>query len=792
MISRRNLFITFSLLQILVLLLSCNPGGALQFVDDGGNLLVRKKIKVICFKSGDLAQPLRNEASGHYVFDVTTDDKGMPEPPLTREDCPYIAALMPVHDEPSGKQNRPSASASAFTIYATSWQPQAPKAVPASGKVLLSEKQALTLFNVVATLEWQPSDGGHFVSELDQGLADASAYLYDLTEGQMAFGAVGIRTGGRGWDAADLRFKAANDYRPSAYIGGIVNRPTPGKMRFVPAEVFLGRYWNGITAEFGPWDSKDASRTITHEWAHYALFLGDEYIKWFDANNDGVFETSASTYCTCAELPLVSGAGTTGVCNGVSESMAASAMAYHYSASEFWYEPVHGAVPSLPSCANTDQLLLHGESDWKTLDSWENILGLPSSQWVNAPGSAIQAGPTDDLVRLLLDVAVIDSPSDPTNSEPEVHLNLAGNATRNIGHPQIYTLHGDDVQHPKRILYQGTSYCKNCTADELGTIKLLEIDKSTRIRAYADRYASAETPGERYTYPGKKGAQPWRTTQTISLVPTTWPASLDISLPCPSNETGFDKLPAHLVSATALHTAPTALLCSPDSARGCYLTGSVTGAGTQWEIDFQAPPGEELPHYGVIRIYAPADGELIRWYQMQGGVGPAHSEGDAPLRDGLVLVDPADDMLAANSRVVIMPAADPKALLPALPEGIEVFGQPFDIDVAIQDKEGPSQCNQPGDHKLSQKMLVTYFYDQRELQRQGIDMDQLVYLKFDRKEGSWREIPSRPAETFSQQDKAKSILSLERQLQEENLPAAAWLTTTPIDQDGIFLVGYRR
>ena len=795
MISRRYLLITLLLPLILVLLLSCTvEPESLQFVDESGPL-ARKTIKVVCFKSENLAQPLRDKASGNYVFDITTDDKGMPDPPLYRDACPYLAALIQVHDEPSGKPNRPSDYASAFTIYATSWQPHAPKAVHASGKVLLSEKQALTLFNVVAALEWQPSDGGGFVSELDKGLAEASAYLYDLTEGQMAFGSVGIRTGGRGWDSADLRFKTANDYRPSAYIGGIVKNPTPGKMRFVPAEVFLGRYWNGITAEFGSWDSKDASRTITHEWAHYALFLGDEYMQWLDVDNDGVFETSVPTYCTCADLPHVSGAGTTGVCNSVSESMAASAMAYHYSASEFWHEPVHGAAAALPSCANTDQILLHGESDWKTLDRWEDILGLPSSQWVNAPGSAIQAGPEDDLVQLLLDVTAIDSPSDPTYSEADVQLKLAGNAgnaTRNIGHPQIYTLHGGDDLHPDRILYQGTSYCKNCAADELGTIKLLEIDKSTRIRAFADRYASAEAPGERYVYPGKKGTQPWRNTGTISLVPTTWPASLDISLPCPDNQTGFDKLQAHLASDTSLNTAPTALLCSPDSALGCYLTGSVTGAGTQWEVDFQAPPGEELPHYGVIRIHASDAGELIRWYQMQGGVGPAHSEGDAPLRDGLVLVDPADDMATANSRVVIMPVADHTVLRSKLPAGIEVFGQPFDVDVAIQDKENPGRCNQSGDHELSQKMLITYFYDQSALKQRGINVNQLVYLKYDREKDGWREIPSLPNEVLSKQDNAESIRLTKLRLQKEGLPDSAWLTTGPINQDGIFLVGYRR
>src|SRR5690606_26555778 len=96
-----------------------------------------------------------------------------------------------------------------------------------------------------------------------------------------------------------LRFLASNDYLPSAYVGGMVEAATVySDTIYAPAAIFLGRHWNGVTASdpvSGAWSQPNAYRTLVHEWAHYALFLYDEYRQL-----DG-----ESVYCTCNGLPQV-------------------------------------------------------------------------------------------------------------------------------------------------------------------------------------------------------------------------------------------------------------------------------------------------------------------------------------------------------------------------------------------------------------------------------------------------------------------------------------------------------
>jgi hypothetical protein len=99
----------------------------------------------------------------------------------------------------------------------------------------------------VASLDWQPAPGNPFLQELRAGLLAASGYLFDVTEGQMAFGELTLHTDGRSWQGADLRFLRANDYRPTAYVGGIVPEP----IQYGPASGTIYKPGRRITAVTG-------------------------------------------------------------------------------------------------------------------------------------------------------------------------------------------------------------------------------------------------------------------------------------------------------------------------------------------------------------------------------------------------------------------------------------------------------------------------------------------------------------------------------------------------------------
>jgi hypothetical protein len=54
----------------------------------------------------------------------------------------------------------------------------------------------------------------------------ASHYLFDLTNGQMAFQQVTIYDNAERWADADIQLTATNTVRPYAYIGGIISSDT--------------------------------------------------------------------------------------------------------------------------------------------------------------------------------------------------------------------------------------------------------------------------------------------------------------------------------------------------------------------------------------------------------------------------------------------------------------------------------------------------------------------------------------------------------------------------------------
>ena len=91
---------------------------------------------------------------------------------------------------------------------------------PAATQVLVVRRnQPLIGFYVLASVEWDADDA--FLNQLLAGFRKASAYLYDLTDGQMLFEAIEIDDNKARWSQADYYIQAVNGYQPNGALGGI-------------------------------------------------------------------------------------------------------------------------------------------------------------------------------------------------------------------------------------------------------------------------------------------------------------------------------------------------------------------------------------------------------------------------------------------------------------------------------------------------------------------------------------------------------------------------------------------
>lgn len=757
---RRSVSHVIGLVSILLLVLAAVVGGrpgstqsdGVRFVDGAGYPLASTRLRVLCYASADLTT-FRTE------YAVSTDADGFPTTPWP-SGCDYLAALKPQHIQPSGKPGH----GPAYTVYATSWPPDQANPVPASGDIVVRADWPLVLFHVVISLAWQPPPASPYLAELRAGLQAASAYLYDLTEGQMAFGPMRVGMGGEGWESADFRFLPANNTRPSAYVGGLIAARTPytaprtgQETIFAPGAIFLGRYWDGLTADNaadGAWDQPAAWRTLIHEWGHYALFLYDEYQQTWPGG-DG----KSSVYCVCLDLPA-SG------CN-------ASAMSYHYTANELWHPLEHG---SPPVCLETGQAKLHGEADWETIAHWSALQGTPD-EWLHIPIESLTTQ-TPGVVKHLFDRSPANSflpflqhsrGQPPPLSETALTVlttEPVSDWDRRQMVPQVYWLSGDSPTSPDRLLDQGTTDNNRLLPNQLGLLLLFGVSPSARVRVFVDQYSSPLLTGQRWVYPAAVGDDPiLGETATIRVAPDTRAASLDLTF----NSLGplVTTLTATLTTPTPLADPPTFQLCAPEAETGCPAAfpwhQTMAPANGGWSATFNAAPGQELPRYGLVRIQTPPAGEIIRWYQVAGGVGPGHMEADAPMLDGAAMIDTIMPLSSARNHVMLMLAADYAALTAPLPPGIAgIVGLPLDLDILL-----PPVITRPGDHPLPAAVLITLFYDQTLINRLDLNEHRLRLLHFNRVAGMWSEIP-----VSGQSD----LLN--------------WLTTTPMQVDGIYAIGW--
>ncbi|MBE7557122.1 MAG: hypothetical protein HS126_39300 [Anaerolineales bacterium] len=743
---------------------AAQSAAAVRFLNQAGAPIVNGTVRVLCY-----ATP-----PGKPIADilVKTGADGRPTTSLPAG-CTHLAALRLVHEQPSGKPGH----GPAYWVYATSWPPGTTTPSPA-GDIQIRDDQPLVLFNVVVSLGWEPPAGSDYLAELGEGLRQASGYLYDVTNGQMAFGPVEIYTGGDNWDKADLRFLAANDFVPLAYPGGIVTGEraytasgTLSSTIYVPAAALFGRYWDGYRASnsiSGTWDSKNAYRTIVHEWAHYALFLYDEYLY-----NDRV-----GAYCT---KPLK---------EFFADETDASIMYWPYATSEFWSDATVTSGESV-QCRKTEQHQFHAKDDWGTLANWYRIQGIPTDPLPIIKPTTMVPGPpslglTGDLFgrtpdpRLYLPLIFRSGGTvEPDTLDAEIEVHLQDNLLiSDTVASQVYLLEGGP-DLPTRILHQGSVVSGTFSgADaDLGLITLLGIAPGDRVRIFADRYTSEDRVGGQYFYPAldQPDLEPVPGLSVEAQV-NGWPADLDIAYGLNGNR--ITEVKIFLTSTLSLAETPIAQLCAMDTAIGCAPAWRKTMIPTgpdKWEVTFSPLSGStEFPLYQIVRVQASGMGEIIRWTKKLGGVGPAHGGGHAPSRDGVVMVNtssPTPNPTSCN-QVVVMPAASAQAIAASLGQSSNqeifkgVIGTPLDIDIILGNGAtcpGPT----PRDHTLPVSVTLTLAYNQDVIDQLGINENNLRILRYNRglPGQPWTEVPI-----------ASSDLDLNR------------LSTVPVARDGIFAI----
>ncbi len=313
-----------------------------------------------------------------------------------------IIGLAPVHIEPSFRDHHDQW---AYRIYNTT-APLDPEGnmhpftvISNTGPQTLTiqSQNTLILFNIVVSIEWDATEA--YISGIEEAFRNASDYLYDVTDGQMAFEKVLIYDNAEHWEDADFQFSTKNTVRPYAYIGGITSKDTGQAIR-------VGRFWNRYgSGENATWNQPDGYRTLIHEFGHYALYLEDEYFAR-GKDEDGNLQADKNVACTD---PLIRKSSSGDATN-------ASIMYWHYNASE-----LAGADRWNENCQATEQHRINGKSDWETIidryqgDTW--TLHTPSSR------DNIMAGP-ETFPRTLLPFPEIISHNSGNADRDPININI--------------------------------------------------------------------------------------------------------------------------------------------------------------------------------------------------------------------------------------------------------------------------------------------------------------------------------------------------------------------------------
>ncbi|MDJ0755194.1 MAG: hypothetical protein QNJ45_16850 [Ardenticatenaceae bacterium] len=699
---------------------------AVRFVGNG-SVGLNGTVRVLCYQT-PTADPFAD-----LELAVSA---GNPTPALPNN-CNYLSALHQIAVVDSAKKEH----GPAFTVYHASFSPTDTTPLLASGDVVINSDNRLTLFHVVASLAWHPASGSDRLtpSAMREALRGASAYLYDLTEGQMAFGPVKINTGGENWSGSDIRVLPANDRRPSAFVGGITDniRVYDGGTAttlYTPAEIYLGRAWDGglgaADPDLGRWTNVvTGTRTIAHEWAHYALFLYDEYQQ----------TGGGSQYCICETLPSGCGLG----------DIDGSAMAYHYTAGEFWHQLTHISNYNKTLCESTWNWHFHGNTDWKVIADWGSIQGKPIDA-INFPGVLATQLPSlaaDFFGRepgrgiyLPLVTDGSEPPGEPF-TEPSIRVNTE--AILSAGRwpfTEVY-IYENGFENPARILPMGRVRGPGADPDDVGSIRLLGVRADDRARILVHQFDD----GGLFSYPNSSDDVAVDLIDGLEVLTKkhSWNYALDHRFEV---EEGVVTAVSLQLDST-LSKPPIIQLCAVDPEIGCEdnWQKEMGGSGSTWTQTFTAAEAElaELPRFLVVRVEAPEkglEGDLVQWIQVSGGVGPGHVDGIAPLVDGEVMLNSSNTVVGDPDCTIssYAPARNTKMLIDPLPPNRVLVSQPMLVRIEVTQDVCPT-INLGSDATFSYNVIINLGYEQVDVERVGAVEGNLRLLRYSSGSG-WVEV----------------------------------------------------
>lgn len=360
-----------------------------------------------------------------------------------------LVARQLIYEAPSNKDHHDQDASQnwAYRVYLTSLDiPQNEEPTPyivtdptLMQELVIKPNNALIGFNLVASVEWDANTA--YLNELMAGYQAASAYLYDATDGQVLFERVTIYDNNQYMGDADYQIRASNQEWPRANVNGLTSGDS--------LHIFLGRYFDGSSANQGSWEEQNGYRTEIHEFGHYGLGLYDSYFYYSGF-------TKLDSNCTSSAIRT----------NGMWD-LNATIMDYQYEASEFSMQ----GVPDLWStqCQNTDQWQQNGESDWETITAQFADTNAPPRWELKTPAhyNGVVAGPHTIAVGAWSNVIIEGDANTGTCEPAPTYL--------------VENLWGDPVKGGSVVLRKGNQTIAQGKTDDNGEITILGASNGDRL-----------------------------------------------------------------------------------------------------------------------------------------------------------------------------------------------------------------------------------------------------------------------------------------------------------------------
>ena len=312
------------------------PGSTYAHVIDENNVPVEG---AQVYRNGALLQ----DGTGQSL---TTDAAGNLILPDSIRLGDHLVAFLPLYQQPTVRQGH---DGWAYRVVKTSLisgtdGSVSGHTVSAPGQQMLRLASPLALFNLAVSVEWNATPD--YLQDMVLALQRASDYLFDATDGQMAFGQVAIYDNGREWSNADIQVLTRNEVVPIGDYDGLLSPNLSLVIR-------LGRHWDRARGQ-GRWSAQDGYRTIIHEFGHYAFGLYDSYEQYVYDDDGNILGSNEDTGCTTKEVA------------DTDPSMHATLMDTQYAATEFSDRQL---VPDLwtAQCELTVQWQTHHLSDWEMI-----------------------------------------------------------------------------------------------------------------------------------------------------------------------------------------------------------------------------------------------------------------------------------------------------------------------------------------------------------------------------------------------------------------------------------------